>query len=67
MFIPRLSQLPPNSKPLLKLWAALPIEERHCPLSTVDVVYTWKYRGPHIVTTICANEIKLCVYNVYVL
>ena len=29
---------------------------------TVDV-YNWKYGGPHIVITICANEMKLCVYN----
>ena len=35
--------------------------------ATVDVVYTWKYGGPHILTTICANEMKLCVYNAYVL
>ena len=35
--------------------------------ATVDVVYTWKYGGPHIVTTIYANEMKLCVYNAYVL
>ena len=35
--------------------------------STVDVVYTWKYGGPHILITICANEMKLCVYNAYVL
>ena len=34
---------------------------------TVDVVYTWKYGGPHIITIICANEMKLCVYNAYVL
>ena len=34
---------------------------------TVDVVYTWKYGGPHILITICANEMKLCVYNAYVL
>ena len=34
---------------------------------TVDVVYTWKYGGPHIPITICANEMKLCVYNAYVL
>ena len=33
---------------------------------TVDVVYTWKYGGPHILITICANEMKLCVYNAYV-
>ena len=32
-----------------------------------DVVYTWKYGGPHILTTICANEMKLCLYNAYVL
>ena len=36
-------------------------------LSTVDVVYTWKYGGPHILDTICVNEIKLFVYNAYVL
>ena len=23
--------------------------------------------GPHILNTICANEMKLCVYNAYVL
>ena len=63
MFIPRLSKFPPYSKPLLKLWAALPIKERHFPFNTVDVVYTWKYGGPHILNTICANEMKLCVYN----
>ena len=34
---------------------------------TVDVVYKWKYGGTHILDTICANEIKLCVYNAYVL
>ena len=34
---------------------------------TVDVVYTWKYRGPHILITICTNEMKLCVYDAYVL
>ena len=34
---------------------------------TVDVVFTWTCGGPHIITTICANEIKLCVYNAYVL
>ena len=34
---------------------------------TVDVVYTWKYGGPYIVITIYANEMKLCVYNAYVL
>ena len=34
---------------------------------TVDVVYTWKYRGPHILNIICANKMKLCVYNTYVL
>ena len=39
----------------------------HIPAPTVDVVYTWKYGGPHIITTICANEMKLCVYNGYVL
>ena len=33
--------------------------------NTVDVVYTWKYGGPHIIITICANE--MCVYNAYVL
>ena len=38
-----------------------------CVHSTVDVVYTWKYGGPHILNTICVNEMKLCVYNVYVL
>ena len=41
-----------------------------CPIAkggTVDVVYTWKYGGPHIVTTICANEMKLCLYNAYVI
>ena len=37
------------------------------PFDTVDVVYTWKYGGPHIVTNICANEMKLYVYNAYVL
>ena len=36
-------------------------------LGTVDVVYTWKCGGPHILITICANEMKLCVYNAYVL
>ena len=36
-------------------------------LHTVDVVYTWKYVGPHILITICANEMKLCVYDAYVL
>ena len=36
-------------------------------LSTVDVVYTWNYGGPHILTLICANDMKLCVYNAYVL
>ena len=36
-------------------------------IGTVDVVYTWKYGGPHIIITICANEMKLCVYNAYVL
>ena len=36
-------------------------------LATVDVVYTWKYGGPHILDTICVNEMKLCVYNAYVL
>ena len=36
-------------------------------LHTVDVVYTWKYGGPHIIITICANEMKLYVYNAYVL
>ena len=34
---------------------------------TVDVVYTWKYGDPHILITICVNEMKLCVYNAYVL
>ena len=34
---------------------------------TVDVVYTWKYGGPHTMTTIYASEMKLCVYNAYVL
>ena len=34
---------------------------------TVDVVYTWKYGGPHIIITICGTEMKLCVYNAYVL
>ena len=24
-------------------------------------------RGPHILTTICASEMKLCLYNAYVL
>ena len=33
---------------------------------TVDVVFTWKHKGPHILNTIHTNEIKLCVYNVYV-
>ena len=28
---------------------------------TVDVVYTWKYGGPHILNSIRVNEIKLCV------
>ena len=37
------------------------------PESTIDVVYTWIYGGSHIITTICANEMKLCVYNTYVL
>ena len=27
-------------------------------LGTVDVVYTWKYGGPHILITTCANEMK---------
>ena len=36
-------------------------------IGTVDVVYTWKYGGPHILITFCANEMKLCVYNAYVL
>ena len=35
--------------------------------ATVDVVYTWKYGGPHILNTVYANEMKLCVYNAYVL
>ena len=34
---------------------------------TIDVVYTWKYGGPHIQTTICVNEMKLYVDNAYVL
>ena len=34
---------------------------------TVDVVHTWKYGGRHILDTICANEMKLSVYNAYVL
>ena len=32
-------------------------------VDTVDVVYTWKYGGPHILITFCANEMKLCVYK----
>ena len=28
---------------------------------------TWKYGGPHILITVCANEMKLCEYNAYVL
>ena len=36
-------------------------------LSTVDAVQTWTYGGPHILNIICANEIKLCVYDAYVL
>ena len=34
---------------------------------TVDVVYTWKYGDPHILNSICANEMKPHVYNIYVL
>ena len=34
---------------------------------TVDVVYTWKYGGPHILNIICAIKMKLCVYNAHVL
>ena len=34
---------------------------------TVDVVYTWRYGGPHILITIYANEMKRCVCNAYVL
>ena len=37
------------------------------PSRTVDVVYTWKYGGPHILNSICANEMKPHVYNAYVL
>ena len=44
-----------ESKPLFSL------------ICTVDVVYTWKYGGPNILITICANKMKLCVYNAYVL
>ena len=36
-------------------------------MATVDVVYTWKYGGPDIFITIYANEMKLCMYNAYVL
>ena len=31
-------------------------------LDTVDVVYTWKYGGPYILITICANKMKLCLF-----
>ena len=34
---------------------------------TVDVVYNWKYGGSHTLNTICVNEMKQCVCNVYVL
>ena len=33
--------------------------------STVDVVQTKKYGGPHILNTIYVTEMKLCVYNDY--
>ena len=34
---------------------------------TVDVIYTCKCRGPPILNIIHAIEMKLCVYNAYVL
>ena len=36
-------------------------------LDTVFVVYTWRFGGPHILITVYANKMKLCVYNAYVL
>ena len=48
---------------LIEQWKVGPSQEQ----STVDVIYTWKYGGPHIKITICANDVKLCVYNAYVL
>ena len=53
-----------------KFWPFLFSENTQNPwakYSTVDVFKIWKYGGPHTPSIICANEMKLCVYNAYVL